>query len=218
MEPKTGAAPAALRILLVDEHKLTRAALRAFLAGELGGACVAEAGGGGEALERVAEADIVILGVNTPDMGGAEAAKQLVNRRPGLKVIALSAYADQRFVLGMLGAGAVGYIVKADAAEELLRALRAVAQGQIYLSPTVSARLAESACGRAKGGQPGLAPRERQVLALLAEGLHSPAIGRRLSIAPATVEVHRRNIMRKVGVRGIAGLTKYAIREGIASV
>jgi two-component system NarL family response regulator len=199
---------------------MMREALRAFLAGKKDVAVVAEAGDGDEALEgaSAADPDIVIMGINTPGMGGIEATKRLIDHCPDVKVVALSAYHDRRFVLGMLEAGAVGYLIKADEGEELFRALRAVMQGQIYLSPAVSARLIDAVCGKSKDGRPGLAPRERQVLTLLAEGLHSPAIGRRLSIAPATVEVHRRNIMRKVGVRGIAELTKYAIREGMASI
>jgi two-component system NarL family response regulator len=109
-------------------------------------------------------------------------------------------------------------LVKADESEDLFRALSSASQNQIYLSPTVSACVGEASRGKDPSGRSRLAPRERQVLTLLAEGLHAAAIGQRLSIAPSTVEVHRRNIMRKAGVRGIAELTKYAIREGMASV
>lgn len=219
-DPKPREAAVATRVLLVEEHKLMRTALRALLAGVKGAAVVADAGDESEALESlpVAAPDVVLMGVNTLETARIESVKRLIDALPGLKVIVLSAYSDKRFVLAMLEAGVAGYIVKSDEGEELFRALKAVAQGQVYLSPAVSAHLVEAVCGKSKGGRPCLAPRERQVLTLLAQGLHSPAIGQRLSIAPSTVEVHRRNIMRKVGVRGIAELTKYAIREGMASI
>jgi two-component system NarL family response regulator len=119
--------------------------------------------------------------------------------------------------MGVLDAGAVACLLKADEGDELFRALETATQDQVYLSPAVSTCLVNTAFGKSKNTNK-LAPRERQVLALLAQGLHAPAIGQSLSIAPSTVEVHRRNIMRKVGVRGIAELTKYAIREGMATV
>lgn len=209
-----------VRILLADDHRMMRQALRALLSSDKNIAIVAEADDGREVLEKLDEAapDIVVMDVNMPNMNGIETTKALIEKRPGIKVIGLSAYPDKRFVLGMLKAGAVGYIAKAEAGEELFRAVHAVMNGKNYLCPMIAADLDESVKGGDKDGKLGLSIRERQVLVLLAQGLHAPEIGQQLGIAPSTVEVHRRNIMRKLGVRGIAELTRYAIREGIIDV
>ena len=210
-----------LRILLIDRHKLMREALRALLQGQKDIVVAAEADEGGEALEQefATDLDAAIMVVNIAGRGAAtKAVEQLIGRWPGLKVLVVFAYLDKQFVLDMLGAGVAGCVVKTEEGAELFRALRSTAQGHVYLSPAVSDCMVEAAPPARGRKRNCLAPRERQVLTLLAQGLHAPAIGQSLSIAPATVEVHRRNIMRKVGVRGIAELTKYAIREGMASV
>jgi two-component system NarL family response regulator len=135
------------------------------------------------------------------------------------KIVALSAYADRRFVTAMLRSGASGYVTKSAAGTELLRAIRAVAIGQGYFSPDIAGALVTELRGRHKPGEPApLARREREVLRLIAEGFRSPMIADQLHVSLATVEVHRRNIMRKLGLRTIAELTKHAIREGIVSL
>jgi len=209
-----------VRVLLADDHKMMRQALSALLSNDIDIQVVGEAGDGREVLEKLDETapDIVVMDVNMPDLNGMETTKQITDKQPGIKVIGLSAYPDKRFVMGMLEAGAVGYIVKAEAGEELFRAIYAVMKGETYLCPIISASLDEPARGVRKDGKLGLSTREREVLVLLAQGLHSPKIGENLGISPATVEVHRRNMMRKLGVRGVAELTKYAIREGMVEV
>lgn len=209
-----------IRVLLADDHTLVRQALGALLATENDIEVVAEAGDGADVLRLAAEyaPDIVVMDVSMPKINGIEATKELLSSRPDTKVIALSAYADKRFVLGMLEAGATGYIVKAGAGDELLRAIRSVMNNQTFLCSEVSATLVEAAHGKAKGKESELGRREREVIKLLAEGLRSSEIATSLHIAPSTVEVHRRNIMRKLDMHSIAELTKYAIREGLTSV
>lgn len=206
-----------VRILLADDHKMMRQALSALLSNDIDIQVVGEAGDGREVLEKLGDTkpDIVVMDVNMPNLNGMETTKQITDKQPGIKVIGLSAYPDKRFVMGMLEAGAAAYIVKAEAGDELFRAIHAVMNGQTYLCPIISASLYEPVRGVRKDGRLGLSSREREVLILLAQGLHSPKIGESLGISPATVEVHRRNIMRKLGVRGVAELTKYAIREGM---
>jgi two-component system NarL family response regulator len=214
------AADQPIRVLLADDHTMVRQALQGLLEKDSRLTVVAEAKNGVEMLALIEQYSphIVIMDVSMPDMNGIEATKHLLASHPDIKVLALSAYTDKRFVMGMLEAGATGYIIKAEAGEELLRAIHSVMAGQTYLCPSVSALLVENIQGKGQDDQISLAPREQQVLKLLATGLTSPEIGVRLHIAPTTVEVHRRNIMRKLGVRGIAELTKYAIREGLVTL
>lgn len=209
-----------IRILLADDHVMVRQALRNLLESEAELLVVAEASDGSEVLSLCAEftPDLVIIDVGMPNMNGIEATKQLLASHPNIKVLALSASAEKRFVLGMLEAGATGYIIKAEAGGELLRAVHSVMDDQSYLCPSVAAMVIENIQGKSKSEKTNLGQREQQVLELLAAGLTSPEIGVSLNIAAATVEVHRRNIMRKLGVRGIAELTKYAIREGLVSL
>jgi len=208
-----------VKILLVDDHKMMREALRLLLSRHQEFSVVADAGNGSEALEMAAKTDpdIVLMDVDMPEMGGIEATRRLAAKRPEVKVIGLSAYPDRLSVSSMLKAGAAGYVTKSQVGDELFRAIHAVMGNQTYLCPIASSAMAKTGRGRYEDGRPKLAPREREVLSLLAQGLQSPAIGLRLNIASSTVEVHRRNIMRKVGLHSIAELTKYAIREGLAT-
>jgi len=211
-----------IRIVLADDHKMILAALRSLLEKEIDIAVVGEAEDGIALLELVERTapDVAVVDVGMPGMNGIEATRRLLAARPLLKVIALSAYSDKRFVLEMLEAGAKGYLIKASAGDELPRAIRAIAQGQTYLCPEVAGTLVEAA--RGKSSREGdatvkLGRREREVLGLLAEGYISSEIAARMHIAASTVEVHRRNIMRKLDLHSVAELTKYAIREGLTS-
>ena len=211
-----------IRIVLADDHKMILAALRSLLEKESDMVVVGEAADGTTLLElvEITVPDVAVVDVGMPGMSGIEATRRLLAARPQLKVIALSAYTDKRFVLEMMEAGAKGYLVKASAGEELPRAIRAIAQGQTYLCPEVAGAVVEEARGRgsrAVNVPAKLGLRERQVLTLLADGNSSSEIGSRLHISVGTVEVHRRNIMRKLDLHSIAELTKYAIREGLTS-
>ena len=211
-----------IRIVLADDHKMILAALRSLLEKEMDIAVVGEAGDGTALLELVERTapDIAVVDVGMPGMNGVEATRRLLAARPVLKVLALSAYSDKRFVLEMLEAGAKGYLIKASASDELPRAIRAIARGQTYLCPEVAGSIVEAVRDKTSlegSAAPKLGQREREVLALLAEGKSSSEIAARMHIAPSTVEVHRRNIMRKLDLHSVAELTKYAIREGLTS-
>lgn len=209
------------RVVLADDHLLILAALRALLDRQPDIEVVGEAANGAELLDVVAAQvpDVVVMDIAMPVLNGVEVAKRLGAAHPGVRMLVLSAHADKRYVLGMLGAGAKGYLVKAAAGDELPRAIRAVAAGDMYLSGEVSDAVTE---GLRQSGGPArksgglLGPRELQVLTLLAGGKTSRVIAAELHISPATVEVHRRNIMRKLDLHSVAELTRYAIREGLA--
>ena len=211
-----------IRVLLVDDHKILREALKGVLERELDIAVVGEANDGGECLElaRQTHPDIVLMDIGLPVLGGIDATRALVAEDPAIKVVALSTFSDRRVVMQMLDAGARGYVVKSAGRDELLRAIRAVAYGRTYLCPDAAAVLVESLRGKKAVDSPPLEPigrREREVLQLLADGHTSPEIGKRLHIATSTVEVHRRNLMRKLELHSIAELTKYAVRHGLTS-
>ncbi|MBI2277655.1 MAG: response regulator transcription factor [Dechloromonas sp.] len=211
-----------IRVLLADDHKILREALKGILEREHDITLVGEACDGAEALELAKELlpDVVLMDIGMPVMGGIESARNLIALHDGVKVIALSTFSERRIVTQMLDAGARGYIVKSAGRDELLRAIRAVAHGRTYLCPESSAVLVDSMLARNPGEQAGgerLGRREREVLKLLADGQTSPKIGQALHIATSTVEVHRRNIMRKLDLHSVAELTKYAIRNGLTS-
>ncbi len=182
---------------------------------------VAEAGDGEELLEAVAReaADVVCIDIGMPGMNGIEATRRLIAMCPGIKVIGLSAFSDRHFVMDLLNAGAMGYVTKGEAGDELLRAIRTVQRGRSYLCPDVAGTVTRALLDNSTEhvATPRISARERQVLQLIAEGHTSARIAERLHIAPSTVEVHRRNIMRKLDVHNVAELTRYAIRNGITS-
>ena len=152
-------------------------------------------------------------------MNGIEATREIRSRLPLTQVVALSVHSDKRYVEHMFEAGAIGYVLKEAASDELIEAIRAVSQGQRFISPSVEASDTGNGQGRVtRNAYSRLAPREREVLKLLSEGETSRQIAEFLSISPRTVETHRRNIMRKLGIHSVAALTKYAIREGLTSV
>ncbi len=210
-----------IRVLLVDDHRLVREALREMLEKVADIEVVGEAGDARTALKecRILKPDVAVVDIGLPDLNGTELAARLKEADINVKVVALSAYADKRFVTEMLRSGASAYVIKASAGTELVRAIHAVTAGQSYLCPEIAeAVIAEVRDSQAGREAPRLARREREVLRMIAQGKRSQAIGEQLHISVGTVEVHRRNIMRKLGLHTIAELTKYAIREGITSL
>ena len=210
------------RIMLVDDHPLIREAIGHLVAGAPEFELIGEAADGKECLAHIDELhpDILILDIAMPGMNGEQVARELRRRHPELKIIALSGYTDRQFVRAMTRAGAKGYVVKSASGRELVHALRAVASGKNYLSPEVTGAVMnlweEPAAQRTGSSLPEtLGKREREVLKLIAEGNRSAAIAAQMGIAVATVDAHRRNILRKLNLHSIADLTRYALRHGI---
>lgn len=210
-----------LRILLADDHQMFREALRSMLDKSPHIEVVAETGNGLEVirLTRETSPDIVCMDISMPGLNGIETTKQILASWPSVKVIALSAFSDQRYVMDMLAAGAAAYVTKAEAGDELLRAIDAVSQNHSYLCPDAMDSVKGVLTSPVTPGKISapIGPRERQVLALVAAGHTSAQIAEQLNIAVSTIEVHRRNIMRKLDVHSVAGLTRYAIRNGLVS-
>jgi two-component system NarL family response regulator len=209
------------RVFLIEDHRMVREALCEVLAKERDIEVVGQAGQAAEALEQVRclTPDVVVLDIRLPDLNGIEVAARLRDAGVKSKIVALSAFSDKRFVTAMLRAGAQAYVTKSAAGTELVRAIHAVAGGEGYFSPEIARTLASEVRDGQQGGEPTpLGRREREVLRLIAEGVRSPGIAQQLHVSVATVEVHRRNIMRKLGLRTVAELTKHAIREGIVSL
>ncbi len=210
-----------IRVLLVDDHRLVREALSDALQKDAEIEIVGQAGDARTAIEqfRALKPDAAVIDIGLPDLNGMELAARLKDIDSTVRIVALSAHADKRFVTEMLHAGASAYVVKSAAGTELVRAIHAVTAGQSYFCPEIAGALvAEVRRSDPWGGAPRLARREREVLRMIAQGMRSQEIGDQLHISVGTVEVHRRNIMRKLDLHTIAELTKYAIREGIASL
>jgi DNA-binding NarL/FixJ family response regulator len=211
-----------VRVLLADDHALVRAGVRALLEGLEGVSVVAEAGNGNEVLElaRAHRPDVVLLDISMPGLSGLEASLQLKQELPEIRVVMLSMHANEEYVLQALRAGAAGYMLKDSATAELGLALKAVMQGETYLSPPISKQVVEGyvqRVGTEQLGADNLTPRQRQVLQLIAEGHSTKEIAYRLELSVKTVETHRAQLMDRLRIRDIAGLVKYAIRNGIVS-
>jgi DNA-binding NarL/FixJ family response regulator len=213
-----------IRVLIADDHTIMRAGLRSLLEKEDQIEVVAEAENGRRAVQLAVEhePDVVVMDVSMPDLNGIEATSQVLESLPEAKVIALSMHTDKRFVMGMLRAGASGYLLKDCASQELANAIVSVASNKKYLSPDIAGVVIEdSLYGVQQGGETVssmLSAREREVLQLIAEGWSTKQIGAHLYVSVKTVETHRRQIMKKLDLHNIADLTKYAIREGLTSV
>ena len=206
-----------IRVAIAEEQRILRELLAARLEREADLTLVGSVGTGAEAIAFAADRcpDVLVLGIALPDMDGMAVARRVKKAARAPRVLALSTHESRFFVQQMLRAGADGYVVKSAALPELVQAIRIVASGKVYLSPDI-ARVVLSVA--AIDERASLGSRERQVLALLAEGKRSTHIARELHISIDTVEAHRRNIMRKLGLHTIAELTKYAIRNGLTSL
>jgi DNA-binding NarL/FixJ family response regulator len=210
-----------MRVLIADDHKMMRDGLRAVL--EKAGIVVSgEAANGFEAVElaQTLLPQIVVMDISMPGLNGIDATRLLLARSTEVRVIALSMNSDRRYVAAMFKAGAVGYLLKNSASDELIQALHAVAEGLTYVSPAIAATVVVDwmAPQAAIAADKPLSTREREVLQLLAEGNSSKDIAKRLGVAVPTIETHRRQIMGKLKLHSIAELTKFAIREGLTSL
>jgi DNA-binding NarL/FixJ family response regulator len=212
-----------IRILLVDDHVVVREALRMMLDQDVDMEVIGGAGDGKMALRMAEECapDVVVMDVGLNGMSGIEATGLLRAAHPSIRVLALSSLLDRSSIQRMLDAGANGYIAKSAGSVELKQGIRSVARGQGYLCPETAAVVTGGL--RVKPSPPGfpdeppLSQRELQVVTLLAEGKSTPEIAAKLFISSSTVDVHRRNIMRKLGLHNVVNLTRYAIRTGLVS-
>lgn len=211
-------------IILADDHELVRKSIAALLRDEPDFDVIAECSNGRELLDLVAryKPAVAIVDVAMPELNGVETTKRIRELSPSTRVIVLSNYADQTYVRETLKAGAVGYIVKSGAAQDLIQALRKGTRMSVYLSDAVSAiatstRQSEGRGGIEEGTRP-LSSREREVLQLIAEGHTSREVAALLGISATTVKSHRNHIMEKLDIHDKAGLTRYAIRIGLIRI
>lgn len=212
------------RIVLADDHKIMRNGLRSLIEKELEIEVIGEAENGRDAV-RIATGltpDMIIMDIAMPGLNGIEATRQIIASVPGIKVIALSMHTDNWYITEMLKAGACGYVLKDNAFEELVNAIRAATENRIFLSPQISEVVISDYVLQLKNGNNSafavLSDREREVLQLLAEGNSTPRIAELLHVSTKTIETHRQHIMNKLNIHSIAELTKYAIRQGLTSV
>jgi two-component system response regulator NreC len=214
-----------IRVLIADDHKIMLAGLRSILEKQTDFEVVGEADNGRKAVQMAQEKkpDVVVMDVSMPDLNGIEATKQIIGSLPETRVIALSMHSDKRLVMGMLRAGASGYLLKDCASQELANAIVQVARGKKYLSPEITGVaindfLLGGSSEEVAIAASQLSPREREVLQLIAEGWSTKQIASHLYVSIKTIETHRRQIMKKLDLHSIADLTKYAIREGLTSI
>lgn len=208
------------RVLLVDDHQLMREGLCTVLESHGGFSVVGQASDGREAIQLAKDLlpDVVVMDVVMNDLNGIEATRQTLASVPTCVVVALSSHSDRRYVRAILDAGASGYVLKSCAFQHLVEAVEVARTGQRYLCEEVSETIESALDPRGSGSvYEILAPREREVLQLLAEGLSSSQIASRLDVSTSTIETHRRNIMRKLDLHSVADLTRYAIREGLTT-
>jgi DNA-binding NarL/FixJ family response regulator len=209
---------ASIKVVLVDDHALVRGGVALFFKNAPGISLVGQASNAEEAMSLVqsVDPDVVVMDITLPGMNGIEATRLMRARFPRVKVLGLSMHNDKRYVRNMLQAGAAGYVHKVAAPEELARAVEIVARGERYLSPALDPAVADP--DECPSAYRTLGRREREVLTLVAEGKKSRAIAAQLGITVKTVEAHRRNIMKKLGIYTVAGLTKFAVCEGLTSL
>jgi DNA-binding NarL/FixJ family response regulator len=213
--------PLKTRILLADDHVVVRDGLRMVLDAAPDLEVVAEAGDGAEAVERAVaeEVDLVILDVSMPRMTGLQAAREIVRRRPELRILMLSMHENEQYLFEALKAGASGYVLKSVANRDLIEACRATMRGEPFLYPTAVTSLVRDYLDAARRGEAipeeALTPRELEVVKLIAEGHTSEEIAEMLVISKKTVDRHRANLLEKLGMRNRVELTRYAIRRGL---
>jgi DNA-binding NarL/FixJ family response regulator len=209
-----------IRVLLADDHTLVRAGLRSLLEGIAGVEVIGEAEDGLEAvrLSQDLRPDVVLLDIGMPGLNGLDAASRLMSGDCGTRVLILSMHTSEEYVLRAVRAGCAGYLLKRAAVSELEVAVRAVARGEIYLSPAVSKKVVDDYVARTGGlSDPleALTSRQREILQLVAEGYTSKAVAERLGLSLKTVEAHRARIMERLNLDDVTGLVRFAIRVGL---
>lgn len=211
-----------VNIMLADDHKIVRESFRALLEAEPSYKVVADVGDGVEAVRTALELkpDVIVMDITMPNLDGPGATRRILSQLPHTRIVGLSMHSHHQFVSMMINAGASGYVLKSCQAKELIAAIRLVAAGKNYFSPGIKVSTAPS-----PGAKPGvqqalarLSEREREVLKLFADGFETREIAQKLDMSDKTVATHREHIMLKLGISNMAGLTKFAIREGLSTI
>jgi DNA-binding NarL/FixJ family response regulator len=210
-----------IRALIADDHALVRAGIRALVEKIDTVSVIAEAGEGREALRLIKELkpDVVLLDVTMPGLSGLEVLAESRKHFPDVRVIILTVHDEAEYAMQALRAGAAGFLPKSAAANELQLAIETVSRGEIYVSDEVSKKtLLEYSRGRIEHRLARLTPRQREILTLIAEGLNTKDIGRRLNISGKTVESHRAQLMERLNIHDVASLVRFAIKVGLIKV
>jgi two-component system response regulator NreC len=214
---------ARVKVVIADDHAVVREGIKMILGREPDIEIVGEASNGREALDLVAKARpaVVVMDISMPEMGGIEATKRVKEAWPKVNVLALTMHEDESYVFQLLKAGASGYVLKRGAAQDLVQAIRSAARGEAFLYPSVARSVLADYLKRVQSGEDerkrydGLTDREREILALIAEGLSNQEIAQKLYISIKTVQTHRTHIMEKLDLHNRAQLVRYAIRKGL---
>lgn len=211
-----------LRVILADDHGLVRAGIRSLLEELPGVSVVGEAADGREAIHLIEaeHPDLVFMDVAMPGLNGLEAARRIAASSPHSRLVILSMHANEEYVLRALHSGVSGYMLKDSSTTELAAAVRAIRQGETYLSPSISSRLTEyvrRTTEPPRSSLDQLTPRQREILQLIAEGNTTRQIAHKLGLSPKTVEAHRSQLMDRLDIHDIAGLVRYAIQVGLVS-
>ncbi len=206
-----------MRVLIADDHGIVRSGLRKLLESEEGIEVVAEASDGAEARDLAVanQPDLAILDVKMPELSGLEATRAIREQAPDVSVLILSMHEEERYLFEALKAGASGYVLKRAADSDLIDAIRAVERGEPFLTPEAQRTLIKDVLERGSSGEEELTPREEEVVKLVAEAHTTKQIAEVLHLSEKTVENHRANAMRKLGMRDRVELVRYAIRRGL---
>jgi DNA-binding NarL/FixJ family response regulator len=206
-----------MRVLIADDHGIVRSGLRALLESQEGIEVVAEADNGADALDLAIseQPDLALLDVKMPRLTGLEATREIREHAPAVAVLILSMHDEERYLFEALKAGASGYVLKRAADTDLLEAIKAIERGEPFLTPEAQQALIKDVLDRGEGGGEALTPREEEVVKLVAEAHTNKEIAALLELSEKTVENHRSNAMRKLGMRDRVELVRYAIRRGL---
>jgi two-component system response regulator NreC len=213
-----------IRVLIADDHIIVRAGVRSLLEDQAEFEVVGEAGSGWEAIELATrlQPDVVLMDIAMGDLSGLEATQEIKERSPRVNVLALTMYDREEFFFAMLKAGALGYVLKESEPDELLAAIRAVHQGEAFLSPSVTKAVLEDylaqGTSQVSSRYDSLTLREKEVLRLTAEGKSTREIADMLHLSIKTIEKHRVRMMRKLELNNLSELIRYAIRKGLIEV
>lgn len=205
-----------IQILLADDHLIVRQGIKALLEQE-GFEVVGEASDGREAvrLAQTLRPDVAVLDFTMPVLNGLDAARRIVEVSPRTKTILLTVHSEDHYVLEAVQTGITGYVLKTQAAPDLIQAIQEVSRGAIYLSPGISRAIVQAYLAKTSLPTDPLTPREREVLQLIAEGKTTKEIAQLLGVSVKTAESHRTRIMAKLEIHETAGLVRYAIRQGL---